>query len=402
MKIIQLTASNIKRLRAVEITPDSTLQVVGGRNAQGKSSVLDAIWLALGGGKAAKETSLPIRDGENHASVTLDLGDIIVTRSWTQKGTTLKVSSPDGATYSSPQSMLDALVGRLSFDPLAFTRLSARDQREELIKLVDLDVDVDALDAERSRVFAERAEIGRQGKAIGEVTVDEDLPETETSASEIISRIRAAEDANREIELAQRSLQESAAAAADLAYRISQLKQELEAVEAAQTSLSGWLAHHQKTDTSPLEEDLAGIEDTNARIRANNAARAQARQRASLRAQYEVATATIADLDSRKATALAAANFPVPGLGFDESGVTYQGVPFSQASSAEQIRVSLAMAMALNPKLRVLRILDGSLLDADGLALIREQAEAGDFQLWVERVGDADEGAVIIEDGTVQ
>lgn len=402
MKIIQLTASNIKRLRAVEITPDSTLQVVGGRNAQGKSSVLDAIWLALGGGKAAKETSLPIRDGENHASVTLDLGDLIVTRTWTKKGTTLKVSSHDGATYSSPQSMLDALVGRLSFDPLAFTRLSARDQREELIKLVDLDVDVDALDAERSQVFAERAEIGRQGKAIGEVTVDADLPETETSASEIISRIRAAEDANRDIELAQRSLQESAEASSDLAYRISQLEQELEASKSAQASLSEWLTRHQKVDTSPLEEDLAGIEDTNAKIRANNLAREKANQQAAFRAAYEEATATIADLDSRKAAALAAAKFPVPGLGFDESGVTYQGVPFSQASSAEQIRVSLAMAMALNPKLRVLRILDGSLLDADGLALIREQAEAGDFQLWVERVGDADEGAVIIEDGTVQ
>ena len=129
MKIIELQAENVKRLKAVDITPDGTLQIIGGKNAQGKSSVLDAIWLALGGGKATKETVLPIREGESKASVTLDLGDLVVARSWTLKGTTLKVTAKDGATYRSPQKMLDELVGRLSFDPLAFTRLSAREQR---------------------------------------------------------------------------------------------------------------------------------------------------------------------------------------------------------------------------------------------------------------------------------
>ena len=89
------------------------------------------------------------------------------------------------------------------------------------------------------------------------------------------------------------------------------------------------------------------------------------------------------------------------GLGFDEDGVTYNGIPFAQASSAEQIRVSLAMAMALNPELKVLRIKDGSLLDGDAMEAIREQIVERDFQLWIERVGDADAGAVIIEDGEV-
>ena len=91
MKIIRLTAENVKRLRAVEITPDGTLQVVTGRNAQGKSSVLDAIWLALGGGTAARDTPRPVRDGEERASVTLDLGDLTVTRTW--RGDTMMASA---------------------------------------------------------------------------------------------------------------------------------------------------------------------------------------------------------------------------------------------------------------------------------------------------------------------
>jgi len=106
-------------------------------------------------------------------------------------------------------------------------------------------------------------------------------------------------------------------------------------------------------------------------------------------------------LDKTKAAALAKAKFPVDGLGFDDSGVTYQNVPFDQASSAEQIRVSLGMAIALNPKLRVIRILDGSLLDDDNLKMISDAAAEHDFQVWIERVGDNGSVGIVIEDGQV-
>lgn len=86
MRIVKLQAENVKRLKCVEITPDGSTVVISGRNAQGKTSVLDSIWLALGGGAAARTTVRPIRDGEKRASVTLDLEEIIVTRTWTLKG----------------------------------------------------------------------------------------------------------------------------------------------------------------------------------------------------------------------------------------------------------------------------------------------------------------------------
>ena len=154
-------------------------------------------------------------------------------------------------------------------------------------------------------------------------------------------------------------------------------------------------------NTAELGERLEGLEATNAAIRSNNTARAKAAERQRLREAYESLTKRIQAIDERKAQALAAAVFPVEGLGFDDTDVTYQGVPLSQASSAEQIRVSVAMAMALNPELRVLRIMDGSLLDSDAMEAIRAQVADGDFQVWIERVGDADDGAVIIEDGQV-
>ncbi|MDA8438700.1 MAG: AAA family ATPase [Propionibacterium sp.] len=402
MKIIKFTAENVKRLRAVEITPDGTLQVIGGRNAQGKSSVLDAIWLALGGGPAARQTTRPIRDGEDKASVTLDLGDLIVTRTWTGDKTALAVKSADGAKYSSPQSMLDELVGRLSFDPLEFTRLSPREQRDALLDLVDLPFSPAELDAQYRQVFDDRAEVGRRGKALGAVpTVDDALPAEEKSASAIISQIRAEEDHNREVTARRSQLAAGEALADRLADEIQRLQRDFAAAEQQAANAKAYLRTHAEHDTRPLEADLASIEETNAAIRANNQAKEKASQHADLHAQYDGLTLRLAELNAQKAAGLAAARFPVDGLGFDDSGVTYQGVPFSQASSAEQIRVSLGMAMALNPKLRVLRIMDGSLLDADSLALIAEQARDADYQVWIERVGNTDGVGVVIEDGQV-
>lgn len=394
MKIISLEAENYKRLKAVEITPDGNLVVIGGRNAQGKSSVLDAIWAALGG-REGNKAAKPIRDGESKARVRLDLGDLVVTRTWTESGSTVKVESAEGAVFKSPQSMLDELIGRLSFDPLAFTRLSGKEQRDVLLGLVDLPIDLDALGAERERLFSDRTEVGREGKSIGDVQVDKSLPEVETSATDLIVKIREGQESLREaashadqiamvaahLEAAEKQVAELRATAAALADR------KVPAVTAEQVA--------------NLEMQLSGVEESNAAIRANNAARAQAERKDILRKKYDALTADIAALDAKKQEALGAVAFPVDGLGFDENGVAFNGVPFSQASSAEQIRVSIAMAISGNPKLRVMRIMDGSLLDEENLALVAESAEANDMQVWVERVGRGDGMGVVIEDGEV-
>lgn len=90
------------------------------------------------------------------------------------------------------------------------------------------------------------------------------------------------------------------------------------------------------------------------------------------------------------------------GLTFDENGVLLNKIPFDQASSAEQLKVSLAMGIAMNPKLRVLLIRDGSLLDEDNLKMIAELAAKNDCQIWLERVGSGDEVSIIIEDGSIK
>lgn len=394
MHIVELSIENFKRIRALNIEPDdSGAVVISGRNAQGKSSVLDAIWAALGGREGNKSVK-PIRDGADQARVTLNLGDMVVTRIWRNGTSAVKVQSADGAEYKSPQSLLDTLFGRMSFDPLAFTRLSARDQKEMLLKQVTLDVDIDALDAERERKFDERTEVGRAKKALGEPpVVDQDIPVEEVNASELLAELNEAMRKNADLRIARDAKNHLESQIADLERQLHQVRENLELVSHA--------AAQDPVDEDAMRTQLQELDETNAAIRQNNAAREQSIKHADLANEYAHLSEEIEAIDVQKADALARAEFPVDGLGFDADGVTFAGIPFSQASAAEQIRVSMAMAMASNPKLRVIRIMDGSLLDDDGMRIITEAARERDFQVWIERVADGG-AAFVIEDGELQ
>lgn len=388
MSIVKLTSTNFKRIKAVEISPDKdgNLVIISGKNGQGKSSVLDSITAALGG-TSTKTTPKPIRDGETKAEIVLETEDLVVTRKFTPSGSTLTVKSPDGAVYPKGQAKLDELVGKLSLDPLAFTQLDEKKQLAQLLDLVDLPFNVAELDAERKAIFDQRAELGRQGKSIGEVTVDPNLPADETSATDIISKIRLSQDQTAKIKEAEHGFNYAKSKVDEITAKIAELSCDLEnwskTVIDRQRELE---SQPLPADTAELEEQLAGVETTNAAIRANNAAKEQEARKKELRTAYESLTEQINAIDKHKADGLAKAEFPVDGLGFDTDGVTYQGVPFKQASTAEQIRVSLGMAMALSPKLKIVRIADGSMLDSDNLALVEQMATEKGFQVWLEIV----------------
>lgn len=402
MKIISLETTNYKRAKHVEIIPDpnGTLVIVAGKNGQGKSSVLDSIAAALGGANS-KTTPKPIRDGEDRAEIVLETEDLTVTRVFTPSGSRLTLTSKDGAKYPKAQAKLDELVGKLSMDPLAFTLLDDKKQLAQLLDLVELPFDPEALEVERKQVFDERTAVNRRVKEFesalaqfGELPAE--LPSAEVSVAELLGEYRNLESAQQERARYMTDLNEST-------YKVEELERQLAAARKHLADVTEAIGHMSDytADLEALRGKIDGAEETNRLVR-------KAQERGALAFQFEAAkgqanslTAKLDQIAQTKADGLAAAQFPVDGLGFTEEGVTYQGVPFKQASSAEQIRVSMAMAIALNPTLRVIRIQDGSLLDADSLALVEETAREHDMQVWMEVVGDDIENAYTIVDGEV-
>ncbi|UYM26613.1 hypothetical protein SEA_BAUER_64 [Arthrobacter phage Bauer] len=400
-KIIRLESTNYKRLKAVEIAPDpdGNLVIVAGKNGQGKTSILDSITAALGGVNA-KTTPKPIREGEERAEIILETEDLVITRRFTASGSTLVVKAPDGAVYPKGQAKLEGMLGRLSLDPLAFTQLSDRDQLSTLLQLVKLPFDPEHLAAERKELFEVRTEVNRELKqaqaAAAAITVSKEMADLKpVSVMDLLDAFRSGQSLNQKIAAARTARD----AWAD---KVELLKRELAEAEQELTTAEEHLsAAPPMVDLDAIQDKLDHAEQINADVRTFESWVRASDVVAERQAEAADLTAKIEDIDNRKAEGLAAAEFPVEGLGFDESGVTYNGVPFKQASGAEQLRVSLAMAIALNPKLRVIRIADGSLLDSDNLALVESIARENDFQVWIEMVGDGDGRGIIIEDGQV-
>jgi hypothetical protein len=151
--------------------------------------------------------------------------------------------------------------------------------------------------------------------------------------------------------------------------------------------------------TDDFLEQISNLQDTNRRVRQNSDRRKAEGQLAIALKESADLTEQIEGLDAEKKALLESARFPVHGLSFTDEGVLFNGLPLEQASQGEQLRVSAAIGMALNPKLKVLMIRDASLLDDEAMAILAQQAHDKGYQLWLERVGAGQEVSVVIEDG---
>jgi len=417
MKIVRFTAENVKRLKAVEITPDGQLVVIGGMNAQGKTSVLDAIEMALGGKESVVRE--PIRRGQTSARVVLELDDeygLRIERRFTKKGSTLNITTADGRTPTSPQTLLDSICNRIAFDPLQFIRQPAKSQAAALRKLVGLDFE--QLDQQRAALYETRTGVNRDAKRERAAA---DAIKVTTAATDpvdvtaLVSELKLREAANREIDQRESKLEVAKHGLSVLKDTHARMVEQIKGLQAKLAELQDtidrsteWIKTETDTlagivrqDTDGIEQEIAESETTNAAVRQATVRRQHLVAAREAEREAEELTRQIDAIDAQKSESLAAAKWPVAGLGFDGDGVNFNGLPIEQSSSAEQTRVAVAIGLALNPELPVVLIRDGSLLDEDSLAAVAIQAAEHGAQIWVERVGKGHECSVVIEDGEV-
>lgn len=436
MKIVELRAENIKKISAVLIRPkeDDNVVLITGKNDAGKSSIMDCIAMAIGGEKLIPKE--PVKKGKKTATIRLDLGEYIVTRHWTNPYTSyLKVKSKEGGTYG--QRLLDKFVGSLSFDPHEFTNMDKRKQKETLLGLVKLDIDLDDNAKQRNEAYQERTIVNREIKKLeaelsgmGELSKE---IEEEISTTDVIKRLEDAQDVINKNQDEKRKLEKlkdvdtqiikelkiNEKKIDEIKEKIKYLENEKLALEKEQKELQQNIKdskkniEEQKTICSELKEpdieaikkELQDAEEYNKSIIVKKKQRENYEK---IKAELEIKqkdsdalTKRIEFLDNQKEDALTNAKFPIEGLGIDEY-VTYNDIPFEQLSLSQQLKVSLAIAMALNPKLRVIRIMDGSLLDSKNMKIIEEMAKDKDYQIWIEKVDETGDVGIYIEDGTIQ
>ena len=408
--ITALEAENVKRIKAVALTPAPTgLTLVGGNNNQGKTSVLDALAWALGGDRFRPNAAQ--RDGAvapAHLKVTLSNGVIVERKG---KNSTLTVTDPTGR--RSGQQLLNAFIEPLALDLPRFMEASDKEKADILLRIIGIGTELHVRDLEIKSLYDKRTftgQLAQQKKHFAEELIYyPEAPEEPVSTSDLIHQqqeilARNGENQRKRNQLVQLTdlLERQKKVVADLEFQLSTEKQRLTTMQAdvkiAQTSAENL----QDESTAELEASIRSIEETNQKVRANlEKARAED-EAAQYASDYDKLTEAITQKRADRMALLNGADLPLPELSVEDGALTYKGKHWRDMSGSDQLRVAAAIVRRLNPDCCFVLLDKLEQMDMTTLTEFGRWLEAEHLQAIATRVSTGSECQIIIEDGMVK
>lgn len=409
LKINKLEIENVKRIKAVKVEPNQNgLTIIGGKNNQGKTSVLDSIAWALGGERF--KPSQATREGSvipPTLHIVMNNGLVVERKG---KNSTLKVTDPSG--QKAGQQLLNEFVEELALNLPKFMNSSGREKAQTLLQIVGVGSALDELEKEEKELYNERLYIGRTAdqkeKYAKEQLFYPDVPKELVSPTELIKQqqeILARNGENQRkrdnLETLQYQCVRLNTEIADLEEELNRKRQEREAVghdiEIAKMSV----ADLQDQSTAELEDSIANIEEINRKVRANLDKDKAEGDALHYRNQYNELTKKIDEARDKKTRLLESAELPLPELSVKDGELVYKGQKWDNMSGSDQLRVATAIVRKLNPNCGFVLLDKLEQMDMDTLQEFGQWLEAEGLQAIATRVSTGDECSVLIEDGYV-
>lgn len=410
VKITALEAENVKRIKAVALTPAPTgLTLVGGNNNQGKTSVLDALAWALGGEKFRPAAAQ--RDGAvapAHLRVVLSNGVVVERKG---KNSNLTVTDPTGR--RSGQQLLNAFVEPLALDLPRFMEASDKEKADILLRIIGIGNELHIRDMEIKSIYDKRTftgQLAQQKKHFADELISyPDAPEQPLNASDLIRQQQEILARNGENQRKRSQLSQLESKSQTLAQRREQLEAELARLTEEQTALTTDLYAARKSaedlqdeSTVELEASIQSIEETNRKVRAN-LEKARAEDEAKHYAEkYDRLTEAIAQKRKERLDLLNGADLPLPELSVEDGALTYKGKRWRDMSGSDQLRVAAAIVRRLNPDCGFVLLDKLEQMDMTTLEEFGRWLEAEGLQAIATRVSTGSECQIIIEDGMVK
>lgn len=403
IKIRELTIENVKRVKAVTLMPtENGLTVIGGRNGQGKTSVLDAIAWALGGNKL-KPSHSQRQGSAAPPSIHIELSNgLVVERKG--KSSALHVIDPSG--QKAGQQLLDSFIEKLALNLPKFMDARNDEKAETLLQIIGIGDQLAVLDRQEKSLYNQRLEVGRiadrKKKHAEELAWYPDAPTEPVSASELIQRQQAILAKNGENQRKRekeayynRVLAETQIAFDRAKYALRQAEQDCIAARKAAENL-------QDESTAELEQDIANIDAINAKVRANAEKSRVQEEAEELAGQYSDLTGQLEFIKAQRLKLLDSADMPLSGLSVEDGELIYNGQKWDCMSGSEQLRVATAIIRKLNPNCGFVLIDKLEQMDAETLRDFGQWLEKEGLQVIATRVGTDDTCSIIIEDGYVK
>lgn len=400
VKISSFEIENVKRVKAVAYEPTQNgLTVIGGRNGQGKTSVLDAIAWALGGDRFAP--SAPYREGSTlppHLKVQLSNG-ITVERSG--KNSSLKVIDTEG--NKGGQALLNKFIESFALNLPKFMNASNKEKADTLLRVIGVGDKLYELEDKEARLYNERHAVGRikdqKLKFAKEMPDYADAPKELVSAADLIKQQQEILARNGENERKRQNLKTIEA-------RYAAAEQELRRAEEAYQKLKANLTIARQSaenlvdeSTAELERSIAEVEEINRKVRANLDKDKAESDAAMFSEQYDALSRDIEGVRAEKYNLLNSAELPLEGLSVENRELTYKGYKWDSMSGSEQLRVAAAIIRKLNPECGFVLLDKLEQMDADTLREFSAWLENEGLQAIATRVSNGDECSIIIEDG---
>lgn len=414
MKINKLEIENVKRVKAVKIEPTANgLTVIGGKNNQGKTSVLDSIAWALGGDRY--KPAQAHREGSvipPSLHIVMDNGLVVERKG---KNSSLKVIDPEG--QKGGQQLLNEFVADLAIDLPKFMESSSKEKANTLLQIIGVGDQLFELERQEQEVYNKRHTIGQiadqKKKFAKEQPYYPDAPKEPISASDLIKQQQDILARNGENQRKRTQLQEFTQQEATVRQNIANTKKEIARLQdILATQNAEWqfiinnLADAQKTaemlhdeSTEALEASIQNIETINIKVRANldkDKAEEDAKDYSS---QYDTFSVEIDQIRNKKMDLLTNANLPLPGLSVMDGELTYNGFKWESLSGSDQLKVATAIVRKLNPKCGFVLLDKLEQMDLDTLKEFGEWLEAEGLQAIATRVSTGEECQIIIDDG---
>ena len=407
VKINSLELENVKRVKAVKLEPTKNgLTVVGGKNNQGKTSVLDAIAWALGGAKykpsqAQREGSLV----EPQLHIELSNGMVVERLG---KNGSLKVTDPSG--QKGNQSLLDGFISQFALDLPKFMEADKNTKAKILLQIIGVGDQLSVFDKQESELYNRRTEIGRiadQKKKYADEMVQWDgVPEEIVSAAELIQQqqeILARNGRNQELRNQVNNLE---AQKTLLEQRIEEAQKTLNAMHEQFAELMEKLSiantnakDLQDESTAELEESIANIDSTNAKVRDNlNKQRAQ-EEADEYKRQYGDLTTQIEDIRKARMELLNGVEVPLDDLSVQDGELIYKGQKWDNMSGSDQLKVATAIVRKTNPQCGFVLLDKLEQMDIDTMNEFGKWLQDNNLQAIATRVSTGDECSIFIEDG---
>lgn len=410
IKINKLEIENVKRVKAVKMEPSKNgLTIVGGKNNQGKTSILDAIAWALGGERY--KPSVVKRSGsvtDPTLKVVLSNGLIVERKG---KNGSLKVTDPNG--NKGGQQLLNEFVEELALNLPKFMQATGKEKANTLLQIIGVGDQLQALEQQEKAAYNERLLVGRDAdrkkKFADEQPYYPEAPKELVSASELIRQqqeilVRNGENAQKRNKVQQYEYQVST-----LTDEVARIRQQLQMKEQqlneATTNLS--IA---KTDamtlidesTEELEQNIANIEAINIKVRANLDKEKAEEDAKEYQRKYDEYTIQIDQIRQQKMNLLNNASLPLPELSVQDGEITYKGQMWDNMSGSEQLKVATAIVRKLNPKCGFVLLDKLEQMDTETLNDFGSWLESQGLQAIATRVSTGEECSIVIEDGYVK